>query len=1354
MTNGKLPLPEQKEVSASQVRAARALLGWSQRDLAKQAKIAVSTVADFERGQRIPIPQNILAIRDAITVAGIALTAGGAVTSETRESPPSARQGGQPIRLIDATDLDHWSDRRDAQETVPELLSRLIRAEAGHAAQLRFPSGEGVQFRGWDGVCEISAGTTYIPSGRSVWEVSTQSKDPGKKAAQDFKKRTVSTGADEQSHTTFMLVTTRRLPDKDRRVKELTKTGQWSGVRILDAEDLVQWIELHPVVGNWLAVLMAKRPDGALQLEDIWEEWARSTHPAMSADLVIAGRDEEAAKIHRWLQASPVVLSLQGETIEETVAFLYAAIDQFPPEHRARYLVCTVVATSAAMARKLGDGPSPLIIVLMETEAGLAERLAARGHHVYAAYGADAGIRDDLPHLSRPPRADIEWALKGMFKNTKIEGASEQEAAQEATRYARDSGRMLSVIRRLIPAAPDRNEPAWAAPAVARELLPALLAGAWDEKNDGDQAVLAALGDCDFKDFIAKLAPKISAIDSPLRKIGSAWKLASPRDAWFRLAPYLTQLDLDRFTKIAIEVLGNSESDGTKPRPSELLRSAIAETIAVIATYPKRASAVPNADHMAHQIVRTLLDGADGPRWLTIGPYLRTLAEASPEVFLSCLDGSLKRPDRPVMALFKPLEARHTGLLWALETLAWNADLLPDVARCLATLARFDPPNSRYSNRPANSLREIFLLWLPQTAATLTQRLKIIDGLRKCESDSTWDLMVGLLPGQDSATPSPSPRWRDYPTVNPEPNTYGLIGRGANEILTRLLEDVGINSSRWRELIDLLPRVEPERRQEIIKRLSDVVSQINDPRDQETILKTLRHLLRLHRDIADADWALPEGELEQLDSIYDSLQPASPVERCLWLFQDSYIELPKPIRGDFERNQADVQEARKVAVEKIVAEQGEQGLWRLADNCGIPYYAGVAAAQGKIDSALIASVMAEGMRSASEARKDFASGILSRQLEISNGETPALALLDKARAESWPPTAIARILLCMGNSRRIWDLVADCGPEVDELYWSQKHPILASKDQTSDLVFMVRRMIRAKRAGPVLALVHQVKSRLESDLIADTLEAAISEKDAPNKTLGGHTMWEFYVQELLKHLDKVGGISEERMAKLELAYLPVLRFASMHPGGRPPRVLHKRILNDPELFFQLIRTIYRPDPLSGVPEPPIEDETAASEKATQAYELLSSLSGIPGLDGSSLDGKKLEQWVAQVRHLCDKAGRAEVGDLKIGELLAKAPVAADGVWPAEPVREVIENSMSRRLDEGVFLGLYNSRGVTTRRYGDGGDLERDQARIYRQWSRATKKWPRTSAILEKLAQNYDTEGRWHDDRAEEIDWHD
>jgi len=64
-------MPVKFQVQPEQVKAARHLIGWSQLDLAKKAKVAVSTVADFERGQRMPIANNIHSMRKALETAGV-----------------------------------------------------------------------------------------------------------------------------------------------------------------------------------------------------------------------------------------------------------------------------------------------------------------------------------------------------------------------------------------------------------------------------------------------------------------------------------------------------------------------------------------------------------------------------------------------------------------------------------------------------------------------------------------------------------------------------------------------------------------------------------------------------------------------------------------------------------------------------------------------------------------------------------------------------------------------------------------------------------------------------------------------------------------------------------------------------------------------------------------------------------------------------------------------------------------------------------------------------------------------------------------------------------------------------------
>jgi transcriptional regulator with XRE-family HTH domain len=61
-------------ITASQVRAAKALLRWSGEDLAQKSGISLSTIRRVESSESVPEGQNlktILAIRDALESAGV-----------------------------------------------------------------------------------------------------------------------------------------------------------------------------------------------------------------------------------------------------------------------------------------------------------------------------------------------------------------------------------------------------------------------------------------------------------------------------------------------------------------------------------------------------------------------------------------------------------------------------------------------------------------------------------------------------------------------------------------------------------------------------------------------------------------------------------------------------------------------------------------------------------------------------------------------------------------------------------------------------------------------------------------------------------------------------------------------------------------------------------------------------------------------------------------------------------------------------------------------------------------------------------------------------------------------------------
>lgn len=60
-------------LTPEQSRAARGWLDWTQADLAGKARVALSTVRDFEKGRRVPVLHNLESIQRALEEAEIRL---------------------------------------------------------------------------------------------------------------------------------------------------------------------------------------------------------------------------------------------------------------------------------------------------------------------------------------------------------------------------------------------------------------------------------------------------------------------------------------------------------------------------------------------------------------------------------------------------------------------------------------------------------------------------------------------------------------------------------------------------------------------------------------------------------------------------------------------------------------------------------------------------------------------------------------------------------------------------------------------------------------------------------------------------------------------------------------------------------------------------------------------------------------------------------------------------------------------------------------------------------------------------------------------------------------------------------
>lgn len=1344
-----------EELSPQQVRAARALLAWSQQDLAKSAGVAQSTVADFERAARTPVPNNAEAIKKALTEAGVNFLPGGAVIGPPIPPLKGASTGGG-VRLINATDLEQWAARRDAQGAMPVLLAKLAAAAIGPGAEVSFPADESIQLPGWDGVTAAASAAGYVPAGSAGWEIGVQRSGIGSKAQADYDKRTVDPGHLARAETTFVFVTPRTWAAKDVWAKDRRAEKNWRDVRAYDATDLVQWIGQHPAIGLWLAVSMGKRPQGAHQLEEVWAEWSLATRWPLSEDLVLADRDKEAAQVLSWLRDEPSVLALKAETADEAAAFVYAAIKSLPEATAAHYLSRAVMATNADTARALGDGADPLIIVLLDPDPGLAQRMALAGHYVLLAYGDGEHGHGELTTLPRPSREGMSAALTAMGI-----------ARDRAEVLARDAARSLAVLRRLIPGAPGRL-PRWAAETPPRALLAAMLAGSWNEENEADKRVLERLSGMSYAAFAAALTPYISALDSPLRKVGEAWKVASPRDAWFLLAQHLSAADVDTFQAIIIDVLGAADPrfelkpderwmasfDGVTPEFSGWIRHGLGETLILLSLFGDRVLSAHDGTRRAQYVVRALLNDANAQRWWSLSRDFRLLAEASPGTFMDMVEASLSKNDPPIAALFgvddDPMFGSEniSNLLWALETLAWSPRYVSRVAELLARLDAIDPGESRFLNRPANSLRHIFLLWSPQTFATYEERLRVIDRLRHAYPAAAWKLLLKILPkGHDSSSPTPQPHWLDFSEWRRETVTYQTLRKGAVAITERVIEDAGEDAKRWAELIDRLPDFAPDC-SAAIERLGEVAKQITAAADVDLLRTELRDLLHRHRTYQDADWAMRPEKLDVLEAVYESLAPQDLVSRYAWLFRNN-AHLPQSRVKGWRAAEEELLEMRKRAALELFTTSGVAALFSVAAETSTAGFIGVALRQPGISEAQQQEILRAALQRDNSRERDIAYGLISATFR-DMGEPWAEALMARAQAEDWGAQAIITILRALPQRRWTWNLAASAGAKIEREYWMTL-PILWMEGEAADIEFAARKLMEVRRAHHAVHMVgHELNKNLSTEVLVEVLRRAIGDAKGGDPDEGNEaTMFQYHVAEILKVLDGRADVDEDTLFSLEWAYLRVLEYS-----GRRPLVLLKALAERPEFFIEVIKAIFRPSEESGVVDEPPADAEHAQSIASQAYELLRVWDRVPGSDDNGqVEHAKLSAWVRRARILAAEAGREDIADQKIGDVMSASAVDPDGAWPQRAIRDVIEEVRSEELERGFSIGLYNRRGVTTRGMRDGGQQERDLAAQYRVYANATAlEWPRTAALLESIAQDYEREARSHDERAERLDW--
>ena len=289
---------------------------------------------------------------------------------------------------------------------------------------------------------------------------------------------------------------------------------------------------------------------------------------------------------------------------------------------------------------------------------------------------------------------------------------------------------------------------------------------------------------------------------------------------------------------------------------------------------------------------------------------------------------------------------------------------------------------------------------------------------------------------------------------------------------------------------------------------------------------------------------------------------------------------------------------------------------------------------------------------------------------------------------------------------------------------------------------MIDRLLEAKRPGVAFGVVTGNWDAVESSRLVRLLKALAEDLESLEAT--GWRSRDLLLP--FKSLAARADVLDDEKAGLELRFFVLLRHSP-----HPMRYLARRIAASPVIFVEAIaRGFRRNDGAEDPPELRVDDADQGHTLARAAFQILEWFDRIPGADDECrIEPGKLRTWVREARSSLRRLGRVEIGDQRIGRLLASASADQSGVWPRREVCEALQDVATKELKIGFVAGGLQRRGVWTRGAEEGGDQERDLAAQYRAWAASVApEFPFVAGALREIAKQYDHQAGDMDTRAE------
>ena len=882
-----------------------------------------------------------------------------------------------------------------------------------------------------------------------------------------------------------------------------------------------------------------------------------------------------------------------------------------------------------------------------------------------------------------------------------------------------------------------------------RDLVFGFLFGGWNESNSNDKELIESIVKKDYQSWIESIREVFETPNTPIILKNGVWTVSNKSELLAFLSGKIYDNHLVALEDVATKVLGeiNPEFDlqqddryatalyDKKLFFSENIREGIAETIVLVGIHKDKLvnCSTNSRNFVAIKIIRKLLLDTNWKLWGSLNSLLPLLSEAAPEEFLNCVENALYREDKTFDNLFKEESNGFggriytTGLLWALENLAWSEEYLGRVCLILSELASIDP-GGNWANRPINSLKTILLPWLPQTLAIKDKRISAVKPVIRNFPDIAWQVILAMLPSQHgTSSGSHKPKWR-----NPIPDNF------KQEVLN---EDYWDEVTQYANLAVDMAEKDIAKLIQLAKEFDHLTSPAferlnallasenvrNLPKEEKAnIWKNLIEFTQKHRRYPDAAWVLPNDFLLKIEAITGQLAPTDLLLKYERFFGNNDWDLydeEASVEKNWEVQRERLAEKRANAVAEIYEAGGIGSVVNFVNLVKTPNNVGIALAAIKNDN-LAKQVIPIHIDDHDQKLKEFAKGFV-----IGAFAKDGWDWLGTQDIVDWHVNQKIEFILCLPLEEKTFKYLKEMLGADENLYWERAW--INPYHTDADLNLVVDKLLEVKRthaAIDVLYFKHQAGKGLDIERSIKALLAANDSADQANQ------ISTYEISELIKALQQDPNTPEQDLINVEWFYVQLLD--ELH--GNSPVLLQKKLATEPEFLAELMRLMYKPK--NAGDEYPAADE-AQKSLATNAWRLLKNWKLPPGLVGGKFDVEEFNQWVDTVKVQAAKDDRFEITMQEVGKVFKYYPEAEEGLWLPAQVAEVLDGKGAKDIRIGYALEIYNSRGVYTV------DQEgKPELALSDKWSRRAEiaeneGFPRFGAKLREVADSYKREAQ-------------